>query len=286
MENTLPQATSTSERGPVKGTGATPFSQHTVVRTKPADIARTWQAHSWQAQYERLVERDAALKADVAALQATIRALTQRLSGAKSEPSAGPDSAGVSPATSPRKRGQQPGSPGPGRRERAALPVVAAVHDVRDAAQHCPVCGEALRPVPGAAESTMLAVHVQAQMRRIQRQRSHKTCQCSPVPGLVTAPPAPRVIPQSPLGVSGWTMGLLDTDLSGRPTHRFCEEWRPDGRPLAHGTRTEGWQSRAGRCEPLRQALQERQMGEKLFHGDETRWAGCAEGEGKTGHRW
>ena len=33
-------------------------------------------------------------------------------------------------------------------------------------------------------------------------------------------------------------------------------------------------------------ALYERQMGEKLFHGDETRWEVFEEVEGKTGHRW
>ena len=105
MENTLPQAIATSERGPVKGPSATPFSQQTVVLTKQAYIELKWKANYWQAQYERLVEREATLKADVEALQAAIRDLTQRLYGAKSEQAAGPDSAGASQATSPRKRG-------------------------------------------------------------------------------------------------------------------------------------------------------------------------------------
>src|SRR5712691_5622369 len=286
MENTLPQTISTFELAPVKGTGATPFSQQTVVLTKQAYIELTWKANDWQAPYARLVEREAALKADVEALQATIRDLTQRLYGAKSAHAAGPDSAGASQATSPRKRGQQPGSPGHGRRDRSALPVVAEVHDVSDAAKHGPVCGEALRPVPGAEESTIIAVQVQAHMRRIQRQRYQKACQCAQVPGMMTAPPAPRLIPKSPLGVSVWTMVLLDTYLYGRPTHRFCEELRHYGLPLAQGTLTDGLQRIAGLFEPLRHALHERQMGEKLFHGDETRWEVFAEVEGKTGHRW
>jgi transposase len=123
-------------------------------------------------------------------------------------------------------------------------------------------------------------------MRRIQRPRYQKVCQCSQVPGMVTAPPAPRLIPKSPLGVSVWTMVLLDTYLYGRPTHRFCEELRHDGLPLAQGTLTDGLQRIAGLFEPLRQALHARQMGEKLFHGDETRWEVFEEVEGKTGHRW
>src|SRR5712691_5056125 len=286
MENTLPQAISPSELGPVKGTGATPFSQQTVVLTKQAYIELKWKVNYWQAQYERLVEREAALKADVEALQATIRDLTQRLYGAKSEQAAGPDSAGASQAISPRKRGQQPGSPGHGRSDRSALPVVAEVHDVSEAAKHCPICGEALRPVPGAEESTIIEVHIQAHMRRIQRQRYHKTCQCSQVPGMVTAPPAPRLIPKSPLGVSVWTMVLLDKYLYGRPTHRFCEELRHQGLSVAQGTLTDGLQSIAVLFEPVVQALHARQMREKLFHGDETRWEVFAEVEGKTGHRW
>ena len=61
---------------------------------------------------------------------------------------------------------------------------------------------------------------------------------------------------------------------------------RHDGLPLAQGTFTDGLQRIAVLVEPLMTALYERQMGEKLFHGDETRWEVCEEVEGKTGHRW
>ena len=286
MENTLPQAVFTSELAPVKGTGATPFSQQTVVLTKQAYIELTWQANYWRAQHARLVEREAALKAEVEVLQATIRDLTQRLYGTKSEQSTGPDGGGASKPTSPRQRGQQPGSRGHGRSDRSALPVVVEVHDLSETAKHCPVCGAAFVPFPGREESTLIEVQVQAHMRRIQRQRYHKTCQCPQVPGIVTAPPAPRLIPKSPLGVSVWTRVLLDKYLYGRPTHRFCEELRHHGLPVAQGTLTDGLHRIAVLFEPLRQALHERQMGEKLFHGDETRWEVFAEVEGKTGHRW
>src|SRR2546425_8101964 len=154
MENTLPQAISPSELAPVKGTGATPFSQQTVVLTKQAYIELTWKAHYWQAQHARLVEREAALKAQVEALEATVRDLYQRLYGTKSEKSAGPDHAGSSKPASTRPRGQQPGGQGHGRSDRSALPVVAEVHDVSEAAQHCPECDEAFAPFPGVGEST------------------------------------------------------------------------------------------------------------------------------------
>ena len=161
MKITQPQLISTSELAPVNEGGGTPFSQQTVVLTKQAYIELKWQANYWRAQHERLLKREAALQAEVAALQATIRDLTQRLYGAKSEQSAGPDGAGASQATSSRKRGQQPGSRGHGRSERSALPVVAEVHDVSADAKHCPACGAAFLPFPGAEESSMIEVQVQ-----------------------------------------------------------------------------------------------------------------------------
>src|SRR5229473_7285604 len=105
MESTQSQVNFTSKLAPMHGTSATPFSQQTVVLTKQAYIELTWKANYWQAQHERLVEREAALKADVEALQATIRDLNQRLYGVKSEQSAASDCPGESKPASARKRG-------------------------------------------------------------------------------------------------------------------------------------------------------------------------------------
>ena len=187
MESPLSQVIAPSELAPVNGKGATPFAQQTVVLTKQAYIELTWQANYWRAQYEQLLEREAALKAEVEAQQATIRDLTQRLYGTKSEKATHLDKAGVPPRVSPRKRGQQPGSPGHGRRDRAALPVVDEIRDLRTAEKRCPVCGTAFRPFPAPETSTIIEVQVQAHVRRIQRQRYHKGCRCPYLPGIVTA---------------------------------------------------------------------------------------------------
>lgn len=221
MEHTGSQVHSTCKVAPVHGNGGTPFSQHTVVLTKQAYIELKWQANYWRAQHERLVEREVALKAEVEALQATIRDLHQRLYGAKSEQSAASDGPGESKPASARKRGQQPGSQGHGRSDRCALPVGTEVHDLSEAAKHCPVCGEAFLPFPGTEESSIIEVPVQPHIRRIQRKRYHKVCQCPQSAGIITAPPAPRLIPKSPLGVSVWTRVLLDKYLYGRPTRRL-----------------------------------------------------------------
>jgi transposase len=286
MQSTQPQDNALCDLGRETCDNATPFSQQRVVLTKQAYIELTWKANYWQAQHARSVEREAALLAKVASLEATIRDLTQRLYGTKSEKSAGPDETNTTKPSSPRPRGQQPGSKGHGRRERTALPVVTEVHDLSEVAKHCPACGKAFAPFPGAESSDIIEIQVQAYIRRTQRPRYHKTCQCPQVPGIVTASPAPRVIPKSPFGVSVWTMVLLDKYLYGRPTHRFCKELQHHGVPLAQGTLTDGLQRIAVLFEPVMRALYERQMGEKRFHGDETRWEVFEEVEGKTGHRW
>jgi transposase len=286
MESTLSQVIAPSELAPVNGKGATPFAQQTVVLTKQAYIELTWQANYWRAQYEQLVERETALKAEVEAHQATIRDLTQRLYGTKSEKATHLDKAGAPPLVSPRKRGQQPGSPGHGRRACAPLPVVDEVRDLSTAEKRCTVCGEAFRPFPAPETSTIIEVQVQAHVRRIHRQRYHKGCRCPQSPGIVTAPPAPRLLPKSPIGVSVWTEVLLDKYLYGRPTARLCQALQHHGVPLSQGTVTDGLRKITPLFEPVMHALRERQMGEKLFHGDETRWEVFEALEGKVGHRW
>src|SRR2546422_6875139 len=121
MEHTGPQVHSTCEVAPVTGNGATPFSQHTVVLTKQAYIEIKWQANYWRAQHERLLKREAAPPAGGGALQATIRGLTQRLYGTKSEQSASPPRACASPPTHPPPPGQQPGGRGHRRGDRGGL---------------------------------------------------------------------------------------------------------------------------------------------------------------------
>src|SRR5215510_6579121 len=117
MESTRSHLISPAERAPGNETGPPPFSQQTVVLTKQAYIELKWQANYWRTQYEQLIEREAALKAQIEAYQATIRDLTQRLYGTKSEKATRLNAAGDPPAVSPRKRGQQPGSAGHGRRD-------------------------------------------------------------------------------------------------------------------------------------------------------------------------
>jgi transposase len=254
-----------------------------VELTKQPSIELKWAASYWKAQYDRATGREAALKQEIAAQAAQIRDLTQRLYGKKSEKGAGQE---PGRAPSPRRRGQPQASKGHGRTARPQLPVSEEVHDLPAEDQHCPVCSAPYLAFPGTEDSELVEVSVQAHIRRIKRKRYGKGCQCPGVPGLITAPPAPRLLPQTPLGVSVWTAVLLDKYLYARPTYRLCEEFRHQGFPIAQGTLTDGLKRVVPMFAPVMEALRDKPMSEALFHNDETRGEVVEAVPGKHDHRW
>jgi transposase len=152
--------------------------------------------------------------------------------------------------------------------------------------QVCPHCNTDFDLFPGTEDSDIIEINVKAYVRKIKRQRYKKTCQCPTVPGLITGPPAPRLIPKSSLGVTVWVEVLLGKYLYATPTHRLCADFKNLGAPVAMGTLTGGLKKLAPLFEPLSVALLERHLTEQLFHGDETRWKVFQKIEGKVGYRW
>jgi hypothetical protein len=176
MEKNQPQPLFIAAHASVSGENTTPFSKQSVVLTKQDYIALKWEANDWRAQHARLVQREAVLKGKVEALEAQIRDLNQRLYGTKSEKSASSEALDTSNPANSRKRGQQPGSHGHGRSDRSILPVVVEVHDLSEAAKHCPQCGEALAPFPGVEACDIIEVAVQptfdASSARVTKRRA------------------------------------------------------------------------------------------------------------------
>jgi transposase len=195
MEGSLLRAPASAPDFATFESSRAPFAQEMVVLTKQEHIHLKWAVHYWKAQYERVAEREVALKQEVEAQQAQIRDLTQRLYGKKSEKGAGKKPA---QALSARRRGQQPASAGHGRTARPQLPVVIEVREVPADQRHCPVCGTPYGEFPSTEDSELVEVHIQAHIRRIKRQRYFKGCQCPGVCGIITAPPAPRLLPKTP----------------------------------------------------------------------------------------
>jgi transposase len=183
-------------------------------------------------------------------------------------------------------RGQQRGQPGPTRRDHSHLPVVEELLDLPAQQQLCSCCGLPFESFPGTQDSEILEVEVKAYRRIIRRRRYRPTCSCAKQPGIITAPPAPRVMPKSILGVSIWVEILLDKFLYYRPTSRLLAQWQTLGLDLSLGTVTDGLQRLVPLFEPVYEKWIEHNQQQKHWHGDETRWLVFATVEGKVGYRW
>ena len=293
----------------------TPLSQDKTCRcSPPCQQLRDalWQAAYYKAQHQRARQREDQLKQQFALLQAENRDLRHRLFGRSSEACHAPDcltpddpqadlaaAAAADPTTLaasvpsqdegelPRRpRGQQRGGKGHGRRDYSHLPATEEASDLPDNECRCQHCGQPFAVFPGTDDTTVLEVEVKAHRRLIRRKRYRPTCNCGVYPGVVTAPPPPRLIPKSPFGVSLWVSVLLDKYLFYRPTQRLLADWRSHGLDLSQGGLTGGLQRLLPLFEPLYDALIERSQQQLLWHADETRWLVFQSVEGKVGSLW
>jgi transposase len=245
------------------------------------------QAGYWKALHDRAVQREALLKQENEQLRAQLRLREQQLFGRKAETAAATTSTTTRSPDQPRRpRGQQPGKKGPLRRNYSHLPAVVEEREIPGAECSCRRCGRPFAPVSGTEDSTILEIGVKAHRRLIRRHRYRPTCACGAHPGIVTAPPAPRVIPKSILGVSILVEVLVDKYLSYRPTYRLLADLQTHGLDLALGTITDALQRLLPLFEPVYQALADHSRRQPLWHGDETRWQVFATVEGKVGFRW
>ena len=240
----------------------------------------------WQAQHRRSVDRELRLKDQVHLLKAEIRQWKQKVFGSSSEARTGPDAKVLTPPMSKRARGQQPGKPSPAKRDYSHLPAVDEVRDLPPELQHCHDCGQPFVAFSTTDDSEILEIEVKAHRRVIHRRKYRPGCACPHQPAIITAPPAPRVLPKSSLGVSLWVMILLDKYLFGRPTERLLKSLQLHGLDLSLGTITDGLQKLAPLFEPLYEAMIVHSREQDFWHADETRWEVFVTVEGKVGHRW
>src|SRR2546427_12534770 len=104
MQSTPANVNSISDLATGNGNDATPFSQQSVVLTKQAYIELKWQAKYWRAPHEQALKRQAALEAQMEALEGTVPGPNQSLYGTKREEVRGPDQSGPSQPTRGRPR--------------------------------------------------------------------------------------------------------------------------------------------------------------------------------------
>jgi len=288
MENSIPQPSSTPSPAVTREPASNPFSKNIVQLTQAEHIELKWQGNYWKSQHGHLKKQNEELKQALASAHAKIRDLKQRLYGKKSEKGTAKrdqPTTGERLASS-RPRGQQKGSKGHGRTPRPDLPVVDEERDVAPEDKKCSMCGKAYDLLPQTEDSEIVEVQVKAHVRLIRRKMYAQACECDGVPGLVTAPPAPRLIPKSAVGISVWTEVLLNKFLFSRATYNLCTDYAYRGLPLAPGTLTGGLKRIAPLFTPLIAQRVEKQLTEALFHNDETGWKVFEAIEGKVGYRW
>src|SRR5437879_12967435 len=155
------------------------------------------------------------------------------------------------------------------------------IQDVPEAEQICPHCALPLKAC-GTEDSEQLGIDITVYRRVIRRRQGQRTCGC-PGPRTCTAPPAPKLIPKSLLGVSVWVEILLAKFASYRPTQRLLEQWRLVGLALAAGTVTDGLQRLEPLFGPIMAALLQRNRQSHYKQADETRWLVFVEQQGKVG---
>jgi transposase len=281
---------------------ATLYAKVLVTLSKQEHIELVWAANYWKVEHRRAAERtqsreagyeerlrqaaqrEAQLGAELEVAQAKIRDLQQRLFGRKSERRKGGSEQQARALVSRVPRGHQRGAPSHGRAMQSHLPERIEFVDLGTA--QCPRCGLALGIFPGSEDSEVLEIEVQAYRRVIRRRRYRPLCDCGCLPGIVTAPPPPRLIERGKYGLSVWIGVLLDKFLYGRPSHRLLQDLADRGLNMSAGTLAGGLQALAPLFAPLDQALVHQLRSEAHWHADETRWAVFIELAGKIGHRW
>ena len=262
-----------------------------VDRLERENLELRQQVGYWKYRHRDALDRVSALEQKVEQLEGEKRQLQADLFGRRSEAQPGNDRSNDlddlqdDSQTPKRNRGQQPGNPGPKRRDYSHLPVREKFVELPPEHSVCPCCGLPLRPLSDTEDSEQIEIEVSAYRRVIHRRRYRRTCTCDG-PITLTAPPPPKLIPKGRYGISVWVEILLDKYFSYRPTERLLASWRLLGLDLAPGTVTDGLEQLEALLRPIDEALKARNSQGDLHQGDETRWRVFVALEGKEGYGW
>ena len=172
-------------------------------------------------------QRTAALETALAEVGASRAVLSKSLYGRRSEQQAKPRST--------RRRGQQPGVRGHGRKPRPALEERLEVHSPPAEACVCDGCGKPY-VANGERSTTIIEIDVQAHKRRIRRPRWRRACDCADSPREVAAPAPHRLFAHTPYGTTVWACVLFERFVCHRPLNRVARWLGQQGLPMAAGT--------------------------------------------------
>ena len=139
----------------------------------------------------------------------------------------------------------------------------------------------------GTEESTLIEIEVKAHRRVIRRPRWRRTCDCASSPVEVSAPPVPRLFPNTPYGISVWSRFLFERYACLRPLQRVSTWLADQGLPISPGTLAGSVPRFVPLFEPVADAILAHQNNAALRHADETTWRVQALREaGRSSRAW
>ena len=170
-----------------------------------------------------------------------------------------------------RQRGQQPGSPGHGRRRYDELPSVVVREEASAEERRCPKCG-GLAVADGIETSEEITWRVSVVKVVHRRQRYVHTCTCSERPRHVVAAAPARLWPRALLSPALVAKILVDKYLLMQPLHRIVAGLAMQGVHLSEGSLIGMFEQLEPLLAPLFEAFAERNAQSPHLHVDETRW--------------
>src|SRR6516164_2981419 len=169
-----------------------------VERLERENLELRQQAGYWKSRHRDTLQRVSSLEQKVEQLEGAKRQLQADLFGRRSEAQPGNDRSNdledpQDDSQKPqRNRGQQPGNPGPKRRDYSHLPVREEFIELPPEQSVCPCCGLPLLPLSDTEDAEQIEIEVSAYRRVIRRRRYLRTCTCEG-PITLTAPPPPKL---------------------------------------------------------------------------------------------
>ncbi len=216
-----------------------------------------------RAERTALASRAETLEAQVEKLRSTRSVLSKALFGSRSEKQ--------KKAGTGRKRGQQPGAPGHGRTRRPGLREKKERRNPPKDARLCSCCGKPY-VANGERSTSLIEIEVKAHIRRIERPRWRRGCECVSSPLEATAPPVARLFPGTLYGTGFWARFLFEHCACLRPLSRVAAWYADQGLPVSAGTLANSLKRFVPLFDPIHKAILAHQNRTTVRHADETGW--------------
>lgn len=185
----------------------------------------------------------------------------------------GPAAGSDGEAGGARRRGQQRGAPGHGRRRYDHLEVEVVVHDLDEDDRCCSSCGSLYEQIAGDEVSSEISWRVVVYRIEHRRRRYRRRCGCEASPALVVAPVPAKVIPKGLFTALAIASVLVDKFALARPVNKIIASLSMQGLEVSPGSLV-GVLAKVGvLLGPLNEAIAAHVRSASWWHCDETSWA-------------